>query len=212
MHNMRQQSSPEEVANTISHAVAVLLAVAVVPFLVIAAVRTGSAAAVVGVSVFAFTMVFLYAVSSVYHALPRNRTKRLFQVLDHSAIYLLIAGTYTPFMLAVLRGTLGWVLLGVIWGLALTGIFLKTIGSLRSAKISVFLYVLMGWLAVVAIKPLWLGMSAWAFFWLVLGGLAYTGGVAFYAAHKVRYAHFIWHLFVMAATASHVTAVMLSLK
>lgn len=212
MHNMRQQSSPEEIANTVSHGVGVLLAVAVAPLLVIAAVRSGSTAAVVGVSVFAFTMVLLYVISSVYHALPRNRAKRLFQVLDHSAIYLLIAGTYTPFTLGVLRGTLGWVLFGVVWGLAVIGILLKTVGSLCNAKFSVFLYVLMGWLAVVAIKPLWLGMSAWAFFWLVLGGLAYTGGVAFYAAHRVRYAHFIWHLFVMAGTASHVTAVMLTMK
>ena len=212
MHNMREQSSPEEVANTVSHAVAALLAVAVAPFLVIAAVRSGNAAAVAGVSVFVFTMVLLYVISSVYHALPRNRTKRLFQVLDHSAIYLLIAGSYTPFTLGVLRGALAWVLFGVVWGLAAIGILLKTAGSLRNAKISVFLYVLMGWMAVVAIKPLWIGLSGWAFFWLVLGGLAYTGGVAFYAAHKVRYAHFVWHLFVMAGTASHVTAVMLSLN
>jgi hemolysin III len=212
MHNMRQQSSREEVANTISHAVAVLLAVAAVPFLVVAAVNSGSVSAVVGVSVFSFTMVLLYVTSSVYHALPENRAKRLFQVLDHSAIYLLIAGTYTPFTLGVLRGTLGWVLFGVVWGMALLGILLKSVGSLRNAKLSVVLYVSMGWLAVIAIKPLWTEMSRWAFLWLVLGGLAYTGGVAFYAAHKVRYAHFIWHLFVMAGTASHVTALMLSLS
>lgn len=212
MHNMRQQSSAEEIANSVSHAVAVLLVLAAVPFLVAAAVKNGNTAVTVGVSVFSFSMILLYVTSSIYHALPENRTKQLFQVLDHSAIYLLIAGTYTPFTLGVLRGPLGWVLFGIVWGLALFGILLKSVGSLRTAKFSVSLYILMGWLAVIAIKPLWMGMSGWAFFWLVAGGLAYTGGVAFYAAHKVRFAHFIWHLFVMAGTASHVTAVMLTLN
>ncbi len=208
MHNMRQQTSREEVANTISHGVAVVLAIAAVPFLVIAAVKSGSPSAVVGVSIFSFTMVLLYATSSIYHALPNNRWKKLFQMLDHSAIYLLIAGSYTPFTLSVLRGTFGWTLFGVVWGLALTGILLKTVGALRSPRLSVFLYVLMGWLAVIAIKPLWAAMPSWGFWCLVGGGLAYTLGVAFFAAHKVRYAHFIWHLFVMIGTASHVAAVL----
>ena len=207
MDNMRQQTSREEMANTISHAVAAILAVAAVPFLVIAAVDNGSPAVVVGVSVFSFTMVVLYATSSIYHALPNNRWKKLFQVLDHSAIYLLIAGSYTPFTRSVLRGTLGWTLLGVVWGLALIGILLKNVGSLRSPRLSVFLYVLMGWLVVVAIKPLWSAMPAWGFWCLVGGGLSYTFGVAFFAAHKVRYAHFVWHLFVMIGTGSHVAAV-----
>jgi len=208
MHNMRQQSSGEELANTISHGVAVLLAMVAVPFLVIAAVKSGSPAAVVGVSIFSFTMVLLYATSSIYHALPDNRWKGVFQMLDHSAIYLLIAGSYTPFTLSVLRGTLGWSLFGIVWGLALTGILLKTVGALRSPRLSVFLYVLMGWLVVVAIKPLWSAMPGWGFCCLVAGGLAYTFGVGFFAAHKVRYAHFVWHLFVMIGTGSHVAAVL----
>ena len=208
MHNMRQQTSREEVANTISHGVAAVLAVVAVPFLVIAAVKSGSTAAVVGVSIFSFTMVVLYATSSIYHALPNNRWKSVFQMLDQSAIYLLIAGSYTPFTLSVLRGPLGWTLFGVVWGLALIGILLKNVGALRSPRMSVFLYVLMGWLVVVAIKPLWSGMPNWGFYCLVAGGLAYTLGVVFFAAHKIPYAHFIWHLFVMIGTGSHVAAVL----
>ena len=208
MTESRKQSSGEELANTISHGLALLLVVAAVPVLITSAVRHGGAAEIVGASVFSFTMVLLYLTSSIYHALPVSRAKRVFKLLDHSAIYLLIAGTYTPFTLGILHGTLGWVLFGLVWGLALVGIISKAAGTLRNPKVSVFLYAAMGWLVVIGIKPLWVAMTPWGFFWLVAGGIASTAGIGFYAADHKKYAHFIWHLFVMAGTACHVVAVL----
>lgn len=205
----RTQSLGEEIANSVSHGVALLAAVAAVPVLVVAASQRGGAAGIVGASIFAATMVLLYLTSTLYHALPLNRAKRVFRVLDHGAIYLLIAGTYTPFTLGVLRGTWGWTLFGVVWALALAGVVLKAVGGLRYPRLSTCLYLAMGWLAVIAVKPLWLHVPMWGLFWLLAGGIAYTLGVAFFAADtRVRYSHFIWHLFVIAGTACHFIAVL----
>jgi hemolysin III len=203
----REQSLGEEIANSVSHGVGLVAAVIAVPFLVVGAGQSGYTAEIVGVSVFATTMVLLYLVSTLYHALPRNRAKRVFRVLDHGAIYLLIAGTYTPFTLGVLGGAWGWTLFGLVWGLAVVGITLKAVGGVRFPKLSMYLYLAMGWLILVFIKPLALNMQAWGLFWLVGGGVAYTAGLAFYAAKRVRYCHFVWHLFVIAGTACHVIAV-----
>jgi hemolysin III len=203
----RMQSPGEEIANSVSHGVGLLAAVTAVPFLVIAAVERGEAAAVVGASVFALTVFLLYLASTLYHALPVNRGKHVFQILDHAAIYLLIAGTYTPFTLGVLRGAWGWTLFGLVWGLALTGVVVKAVGGVRAMRASTALYLIMGWLVVIAAKPLWLRLPAWGLFWLFAGGLAYTVGVAFFRAERVRYAHFVWHLFVLAGTTCHFIAV-----
>jgi hemolysin III len=164
--------------------------------------------AIVGASVFAGTMVVLYLASTLYHALPRNRAKRVFRILDHSAIFLLIAGTYTPFTLGVLRGVWGWTLFVVVWGLAVLGITLKSVRGIRYPQLSTTLYVAMGWLALIAIRPLWFHMPTAGWLWLITGGLAYTSGVAFYAAEQLRYGHFVWHLFVLAGTACHFCAVL----
>jgi len=201
-------SPGEEIANSVSHGVGLLAAVAAAPVLVFSAVHSGGAARIVGASVFAVTMVLLYLTSTLYHALPRNRAKRVFQVLDHAAIFLMIAGTYTPFTLGVLRGTWGWTLFGLVWGLALAGVVLTAAGGARYPKIRVGLYLAMGWLILVAVKPLWLRMPSWGLFWLFAGGIAYTAGVAFYAAKRVCYSHFVWHLFVVAGTACHFIAVL----
>lgn len=207
MAERRKQSPGEELANTTSHALAVLLVGGAGAVLISTAAKKGDPALVVGVSVFSCTMMLLYLTSALYHLLRPGRAKRFFRILDHSAIYLLIAGSYTPFTLGILRGPLGWTLFGLIWGLAVVGIVTKATGSLSWPKLSVALYIAMGWLAVIAIKPLWVALPAWGFCWLVAGGVAYTVGVGFYAATHVRYAHFIWHLFVMAGTACHVFAV-----
>ncbi len=205
----RTQSRGEEIANSVSHGVGLLAAVAAVPVLVVAAVQRGGAAGIVGAGIFAATMVLLYLTSTLYHALPRNRAKRIFQVLDHGAIYLLIAGTYTPFTLGVLRGTWGWTLFGLVWGLALAGVVLKAVGGVRYQTLSTCLYLAMGWLALIAVKPLWLHAPMSGLFWLLAGGIAYTVGVAFFAAdNRVRYSHFVWHLFVIAGTACHFIAVL----
>lgn len=204
----QDQTLGEEIANSISHGIGFLGAVAVTPFLIIAAAEH-DAAAIVGSAIFGATMIILYLVSTLYHAFPENRAKRLFKIFDHGAIFLLIAGTYTPFTLGVLRGAWGWTLFGIVWGLALFGVLLKSIGGANSGKISTALYLAMGWIAVLAAKPLWLNMPAWGLFWLIAGGVMYSGGVIFFVADRIRYSHFIWHLFVLAGTACHVVAVML---
>ncbi len=203
----RAQSVGEEIANSISHGAAFLAALAAIPVLVVGAVRHGGGA-IVGAAIFGASMALLYLASTLYHALAPNRAKRVFQILDHGAIYLLIAGTYTPFTLGVLRGPWGWTLFGLIWGLAIAGIVLKAVGGIRRPRLSTGFYVAMGWLILIAVRPLWDAMPAWGLFWLAAGGVAYTAGVGFYAAQRMRYAHAVWHLFVLAGTACHFIAVL----
>jgi len=204
----RHQSLGEEIANSISHGVGLLAAIVATPFLIASAVQHGDVAFIVGASVFALSVLLLYGASMVYHALPRNRAKQVAQLLDHGAIFLLIAGTYTPFTLGVLRGAWGWTLFGLVWGLAVIGVTLKVMNRIKHPHLSTGLYLLMGWLVVIAVKPLMDSMPAAGLAWLVAGGLAYTGGVVFFAADsRWRYGHFVWHLFVMAGTACHFVAV-----
>lgn len=211
MHPDRAQTLGEEVANSISHGLALLAALIAAPFFIVQAVKHGDAANVVGASVFAASMVLLYSTFMLYHALPTvraPRAKRVFQVLDHSAIYLLIAGTYTPFTLGVLRGPWGWTLFGLVWTMAMGGILAKSFAGIRWPRLSTVLYLAMGWIALIAIKPMWQLMPGWGLFWLVAGGLAYTLGVVFFVLDdRVRYAHFVWHLLVVAGTACHGVAV-----
>lgn len=204
----RLQSLGEEIANSVSHGVGFLAAVIVSPILIFSAVKHGSASTIVGAGIFSFSMILLYIISTLYHSLARNKAKRVFQILDHVIIFLLIAGTYTPFTLGVLRGALGWTLFGLVWGLALAGILLQCIEGKNQKKFSMILYLVMGWLIIIAVKPLLLNMPFWGLFWLVAGGIAYTAGVGFYAAKKMRYAHFVWHLFVVLGTSCHFIAVL----
>jgi hemolysin III len=205
----RAQSLGEEIANSVSHGVGMMAALAAAPILIVSAAQRGGAAQIVGASIFAAAMVLLYFASTLYHALPSNRVKQAFQILDHAAIYLLIAGTYTPFTLGVLRGAWGWTLFGLVWGLALAGVVLKAVAGIRYPRLSTSLYLAMGWLALIAVQPLWLHLPAWGVFWLVAGGVAYTLGVVFFALdERVRYSHFVWHLFVLAGTACHFIAVL----
>ena len=204
----RGQSCGEEIANSVSHGVGFLAAVVAAPVLVFSAAQRDGMAAIVGASVFAFTTVLLYFSSTLYHALARSRAKRVFRVLDHGAIFLLIAGTYTPFTLGVLRGAWGWTLFGLVWGMAFVGVVLKAFGGVRYPRLSTILYLAMGWLIIIVVKPLWLNMPSWGLFWLLAGGAAYTAGVGFYAAKRIRYAHFVWHLFVIAGTVCHFIAVL----
>jgi len=205
----RVQSREEEIANSLSHGFGLLAALVAIPFLIRHAVRQGDVGFVVGASIFAATMVLLYLASTLYHALPAGRAKRVFRVIEHSAIFLLIAGTYTPFTLGVLRGAWGWTLLGLVWGIAVTGVTLKALNRLTHPILTTSLYLLMGWLIVIAAQPLSERVSASGLLWLVAGGLAYTLGVIFFALDsRLRYGHFIWHLFVMAGTACHYFAVL----
>lgn len=207
MARHRAQTLGEEIANSVSHGVGFIAALIALPVLLAESAPVGPTA-LIGTGIFAATMALLYFTSMTYHALPPGRAKQVFRILDHGAIYLLIAGTYTPFTLGVLRGPWGWTLLGLVWTLALAGVVLKSIGRVRHPRISTGLYLAMGWLVVVAAKPLWQAMPAWGLFWLAAGGLAYTAGVAFYTADRLRYAHFVWHLFVLLGTGCHFVAVL----
>src|SRR5215208_6756722 len=184
---MESVSFREEVANSISHGLGLVLALVAVPILIDAAMRAGNVHFTVGVSVFGGTMVLLYLASTLYHSLTHEAAKRLFRIVDHTAIFLLIAGTYTPFSLGVLRGPWGYSLLGAVWTLAIAGITLKMITRTRHSRISIALYVIMGWLAVVAIKPILTLVPLPGILLILAGGIAYTGGLAFFAAHRLRY-------------------------
>jgi len=203
----RPQSLGEEIANSVSHGVALVAAVASVPFL-IASARHQSATGFVGTLVFAATMVLLYLASTLYHALPGGRAKRVFLKLDHGAIYLFIAGTYTPFALGALSGAWGWSLFGVVWLLAAIGITLKALDRLTHPWLSTGLYLAMGWLVVVAAVPLLERVPLSGVMWLVAGGVAYTVGVVFFVFDsRIRYSHAVWHGFVAMGTACHFVAV-----
>ena len=206
----RAQTTGEEIANSVIHGLGFLASVAAIPILVAVAVSRGDTWQVVGGAIFGATLVLLYLASTLYHALPTSRAKRVMRVVDHSAIYLLIAGTYTPFTLGALRGPWGWTLLGTIWALALLGIAAKWTFGFRFPRLSTILYIAMGWLVVVALHPLATRVSPAGLAWLVAGGLCYTGGVAFYATgERLRYGHALWHLFVLAGSACHFVAVLM---
>ena len=198
----------EEIANSISHGFGLVLALIALPILVLSAMRIGSTQFIVGAVIYGTTMVMLYLASTLYHSITHEPAKRFFRLFDHSAIFLLIAGTYTPFTLGVLRGAWGWSLLVTIWSLAITGIVMKALHGTRHSWVSMVLYIVMGWLAIVAIKPMIQLVPVPGIVLIFAGGVAYTGGLAFYAARSLRYSHFIWHLFVIAGTTCHFFAVL----
>ena len=205
----RTPSVGEEIASSVTHGLGLAASIVVLPFLIIAASRDGDAWRVMSATIFGVSLILLYAASTFYHALPPSRAKRVFRVIDHSAIYLLIAGTYTPFLLGPLRGPWGWSLLSVIWALAVAGIIMKATLGFRWARASTVVYLLMGWIGVIAVKPLIERVTPAGLLWLLAGGLAYTGGVIFFVFdRRLRYAHAIWHLFVAAGSVCHVVAVL----
>lgn len=200
----RSQTRGEEIANSISHGVGLVAAVAGTPFLILHGIELGKPGYLVGVVIFAATMVALYLSSTLYHSFRPGRLKHIFRIVDHSAVYLLIAGTYTPFTLGVLYGAWGWTLLGLIWGFALTGVALKMLRRMSHPIISTILYLLMGWLIIIAADPLFTRLPVSGISWLVAGGLAYTAGTIFFVADsRLRFGHFIWHLFVITGTTCH---------
>jgi len=201
---IREQTLGEEIANAISHGLGCLLAVASLPILVHHAALRGDPAQVVAAGVFAGTAILLYLVSTLYHALPPGRTKLWFNRLDHASIYLFIAGSYMPFVLGVLKGAWGWSLFAVVWVAAAIGVGAKLLNRLQHPLWSTGLYVAMGWVAVVAAVPLIERMSAAGLWWLLAGGVSYTlGAVVFLLDSRVRYAHFVWHLFVLGGSTCH---------
>jgi hemolysin III len=204
----KRQSLGEEIANSVSHGVGVLLSVVAIPILVASAALRHDPWQVVAGAIFGAMALLLYLASTLYHALPGTRAKDIFERLDHAAIYLLIAGTYTPFALGALRGPWGWGLLAVIWGLALVGVTLKSLFGPRFPIVSTAVYLLMGWLVVVAYRPLLESVAPAGIALLLAGGLCYSLGVVFYAWKRLRYGHLVWHLFVLGGTVCHFFAVL----
>ena len=205
----REQSQGEEIANSISHGLGLVAALVGTPFLIVQAARHGDAGFIAGTSIFSATAAILYLASTLYHALPAGKAKRVFRIIEHSAIYLLIAGTYTPFTLGVLSGAWGWTLLGVTWFLAAAGVALKAFSRASHPILSTVLYLLMGWVVVIAVDPLLARMPTAGLLWLIAGGLSYTAGVVFFATDsRLQYGHLVWHLFVMAGTACHYFAIL----
>jgi hemolysin III len=204
------QSRGEELANSISHAVGLVGAIIGTPILLLTAFRHANIFFLVGTAIFTATMLLVYFGSMLYHAWPQTPMKSFLQLMDHSAIFLLIAGTYTPFALGPLREVGGLAMLCVVWTLALFGVVMKaTRGVLRHRKLAMTLYLGTGWLGVIFIRPLALAVPWSAVLWLVVGGIAYTAGTLFFANERLRYAHFVWHLFVLAGTGCHFTAVLI---
>ena len=203
-----QYTVGEEIANSLTHGVGAVLAIGGSALLVTSAAMRGDVSHVVSCSIFGGAMVVLYTASTLYHSVTTPRAKRALQVLDHTAIFLLIAGTYTPFTLVSLRGPWGWSLFGTVWGLAVTGIILEIAFPRRWPALSLALYLAMGWVVVVAVKPLLAVLPTGGLVLLVLGGLAYTVGIIFYAWRRLPYGHAIWHLFVLVGTILHFFAVL----
>jgi hemolysin III len=204
----RPQTLGEEIANAVSHGTGLLVSLAAIPLLVVAAARRHDDLQIVGVVVYGVTLALLYGASTLYHAMPASsRAKGIFRLLDHGAIYLLIAGTYTPFALGALRGPWGWSLLVAIWTLAAAGVVLKIGVGFRYERLSTAVYLLMGWLVLVALRPLAAAVGTAGLAWLLAGGISYTAGVLFYARPRLRYGHFVWHLFVLGGSACHLVAV-----
>jgi hemolysin III len=198
---------PGERFNSISHLVGAVLALAGMVALIVIAARQGDPWKIVSFSVYGACLFSLYASSTLYHSL-RHRAKAVFRKLDHLAIYLLIAGTYTPFALVTLRGVWGWSLFGAVWGLATTGMAIEFLPRRGARILPVVIYVLMGWLVLIALKPLLQALPWAGFVWLLLGGLFYSFGIIFYALDaKLRHAHGVWHLFVLAGSISHFFAI-----
>jgi len=193
----------EELANSITHGVGAVLSLVGLTVLIVLAAIYGDAWRVVSFSIYGLTSIILYLISTLYHSFPQPRVKRIFRTLDHAAIYLLIAGTYTPFMLIAVRGALGWTLLAVVWGLAVLGVIWKLFFMGRLKYIATGAYLLMGWIAVLAIKPMLASLSTAGISLIVAGGILYSLGVIFYVWRKLPYNHAIWHVFVLVASICH---------
>lgn len=205
---MRRYSLAEEIAHAATHGVGLVLSVVALSLLVVFASLRGDPWHIVSSSIYGTTLVLLYAASTFYHATSSPRVKGVFRSLDHAAIYLLIAGTYTPFTLVNLRGGWGWTLFGLVWGLALFGVMLEAFAKQRVRVLSLVLYLGLGWLAAIAIKPLLDSVAPGGLVLLLLGGLAYSGGVVFYSWRRLPYHHAIWHVFVLVGSVSHFFAVL----
>ena len=211
MEKQNSYSPGEELANSITHGIGFFIGIAVLVLLVVFSALRKSAWEVVSCSIYGVTFILLYLSSTLYHSARNPRTRRVLKVIDHSAIYLLIAGTYTPFALVPLRGALGWTIFGVIWSCAIIGIFFKVFFTGRFKAVSLASYLFMGWLCVVAVKPLYRELNTAGFVLFAAGGLCYTVGAVFYAWKSLKGSHAIWHMFVLAGSLCHFFSILLGI-
>ena len=207
----RKYTLGEELFNAITHGIGALLSVAGCVILLVRCHQLGDGVAVVSSAIYGTTLIILYTMSTLYHALANEKAKAVFRVFDHVTIYLLIAGTYTPYPLACLGGALGWTLFGIVWTVAIVGIVFSSISLRRFQKLSMICYIAMGWVILIAIKPLWQVIGTLPMVFLVIGGVLYTGGVLFYQMKESRYMHSIWHLFVIAGSIFQYFSILLAL-
>lgn len=207
----RKYTLGEELFNAITHGIGALLSVAGCVVLLVRCHQLGDGVAAVSSAIYGTTLIILYTMSTLYHALANEKAKAVFRVFDHVTIYLLIAGTYTPYTLACLGGALGWTLFGIVWAAAIVGIVFSSISLRRFQKLSMICYITMGWVILIAIKPLWQVIGTLPMIFLVIGGVLYTGGVLFYQMKESRYMHSIWHLFVIAGSIFQYFSILLAL-
>jgi len=202
-----------EILNSITHGIGVLLSIAALVLLIVfAAKRDGNAWQIISFSIYGTSLIILYMASTLYHAIQKRKIKKFFNLFDHASIFILIAGTYTPFCLVPLRGPWGWTLFGIIWGLAIAGVLFKIFFYTdRLRVVGTILYIGMGWVILIALKPLIQNVPAGALYWLLAGGLSYCFGVIFYLWRRYRFNHVIWHLFVLGGSISHFFAIFLYL-
>ncbi len=205
------QSIGEEIANSITHGIGAALAIAGLVLLIVFSSLYGDAWRIVTFSIYGSTLVILYLASTLYHSFTNPKVKHFFKIMDHVSIYLLIAGTYTPIALTVMRGPWGWTIFGLIWGMAIAGIISKLFLIGKLEVLSVLFYIAMGWLIVIAIKPMMVMVPTGMIVWLVIGGLSYTFGIIFYALKKMPYHHAVWHLFVLGGSISHFMGILFNL-
>ncbi len=208
----RQLSTGEEIINSITHGIGALLSIVALIILIIVAGKYGDIWHLVSFSIYGSTLILLYLSSTLYHSFSNPKIKNLFARFDHISIFLLIAGTYTPILLTSIRGVWGWTLFGIIWGMALTGAIIRSIYLHKFRKLMVAIYLIMGWMAVVAGKQIYLSLPSISLTFLVLGGVAYSIGVIFYMWRSLPYGHGIWHLFVLAGSILHFFAIYFSIQ
>lgn len=201
-------TAAEEILNSITHGAGMLISIAGLVFLIVFSSLYGQASHIASCTIFGISLVLLYTASTLYHSFRKPDIKKVFKIMDHSCIYVLIAGTYTPFMIVLVRGVLGWTIFAVIWSLTVLGIIFKSFFVNRFKIVSTVAYILMGWLVIFAIKPLVQTLPVNGIAWLFAGGIAYTLGTIFYAWKKLPFNHAIWHLFVLAGSTCHFMAVL----
>ena len=208
---VKRYTTGEEIVNSLTHGIGAALSIAGTAVLIVVAAIHSNAWGVVGAAIFGASLVILYMMSTLYHSITIRKAKKFFRIMDHNTIFFLIAGTYTPITLVPLRGAMGWVLFGLVWGAAIVGIVLNSVNLEKFRKVSLVCYMIMGWVVLIAVKPMVDNVYSSSLWFILIGGLFYTAGTFFYIYKKKRYFHSVWHLFTLAGSIFHYFAIMMML-